>query len=479
MSFVVYDITFLALFILIVGFFLYRHRSRAKWEGILLLYRTQIGIKFIDYVDTHYGRYISKLKWVIISAGYISMIIMTYMLVQLLYVFFKSPDIVRAVKIPPLAPLIPYLPELFNVDFLPPFYFTYWIIAIAVIAIGHEFAHGIFAKINGIRVKSTGFGFLGPFLAAFVEPDEEQMKHIKKTDQLAILGAGSFANLVMTLVFLLILWGFFAAAFSASGFIFSTYAYSVVNISAIDNIGGINTSSMDLSKILDSASLDKMEINGHNFTFAFIDGKKYYLDIDISKSHLEDNYSQTILYDDTPAIRVGLKGVIIEIDGKKVRNQEDLKNILSQKKPGDNVVIVTKIDDEEMNFNVVLAKNPDTGSAYLGIATYTSGTGGLMSKIRRVAIFFKEPNTYYEPRFDGNFAVFIYDLIWWIVLINISVALANMLPLGIFDGGRVFYVTLWGIFKSEKAAKQGYRIATYLFLLIFLLLMIVWGLAMF
>ena len=32
---------------------------------------------------------------------------------------------------------------------------------------------------NKVEIKTTGFGFLGPFLAAFVEPDEKQMQ--KKT----------------------------------------------------------------------------------------------------------------------------------------------------------------------------------------------------------------------------------------------------------------------------------------------------------
>ena len=45
--------------------------------------------------------------------------------------------------------------------------------ALAIVAIPHEFAHGIFARLNNLRVKSSGFALFGPILAAFVEPDEK------------------------------------------------------------------------------------------------------------------------------------------------------------------------------------------------------------------------------------------------------------------------------------------------------------------
>jgi membrane-associated protease RseP (regulator of RpoE activity) len=54
------------------------------------------------------------------------------------------------------------------------------------------------------------------------------------------------------------------------------------------------------------------------------------------------------------------------------------------------------------------------------------------------------------------------------------VALSNMLPVGIFDGGRFFYLLVLSITKSEKAAKTAFNISTYLLLGFFALLIIVW-----
>jgi len=113
-------------------------------------------------------------------------------------------------------------------EFLPPFYFTYWIVIIAVIAITHEMAHGILMRLYNVKIKSTGFAFFPWFFpvfpAAFVEQDEKSMNKSTKFHQLAILSAGTFANVVTAALFLVILFGFFSLAFAPSGVVFDTYA---------------------------------------------------------------------------------------------------------------------------------------------------------------------------------------------------------------------------------------------------------------
>jgi len=145
MSFYIYDITFLVIFTALVIHFLYKRRKKLDKEGIMYLYRTKVGVKFIDYVGTKYKKTIKFLSILAVISGYFLMITMMYFLGRLIYIYLFVPEIVRAIKIPPLMPLVPYLPEVFKIDFLPSFYFTYWIIAIAVIAVFHEFAHGIVA----------------------------------------------------------------------------------------------------------------------------------------------------------------------------------------------------------------------------------------------------------------------------------------------------------------------------------------------
>ena len=75
--------------------------------------------------------------------------------------------------------------------------------------------------------------------------------------------------------------------------------------------------------------------------------------------------------------------------------------------------------------------------------------------------------------------MFVYNLLWWLVLISISVALMNMLPMGIFDGGRFFYLTILLLTKSEKKAKFWFKISTNVLLGLFFLLMVFWGISFF
>jgi membrane-associated protease RseP (regulator of RpoE activity) len=54
-----------------------------------------------------------------------------------------------------------------------------------------------------------------------------------------------------------------------------------------------------------------------------------------------------------------------------------------------------------------------------------------------------------------------------------------MLPVGIFDGGRFFYLAVLAITKSEKKAKKAFSLMTGLFLLLLALTMIFWGINLF
>tara|TARA_Y100000031_G_scaffold135986_1_gene159681 strand:- start:474 stop:785 length:312 start_codon:yes stop_codon:yes gene_type:complete len=86
----------------------------------------------------------------------------------------------------------------------------------------------------------------------------------------------------------------------------------------------------------------------------------------------------------------------------------------------------------------------------------------------------KDPFIYYTPTWDGEFVKFILDLLWWIVVINILVALFNMLPVSILDGGRFFYLTVWGITGNEKWGKKAFSYATWAILAILALMMARW-----
>jgi membrane-associated protease RseP (regulator of RpoE activity) len=179
-----------------------------------------------------------------------------------------------------------------------------------------------------------------------------------------------------------------------------------------------------------------------------------------------------ILYDDSPAINAELQGAIIEINGKKIDDRERLSEELLINSPGNKIRIKTKIDEEILEYEIILGEHPKNKSLpWLGIGFIEQKKSG---RIFDSMSFFKKPNVYYEPKFNG-ISIFVYNLLWWLVLINFSVALINMLPVGIFDGGRFFYLTMLAITKSEKKAKNLSKAVTYFFLFLLFLLIVFWA----
>src|SRR3989338_11010571 len=470
MSFLIYDLTFLVLFSLAIGLFLWFERKKLKREGIMFLYKTSIGLKLIDYIGKKYQKTLKFLSYISIGIGYILMVGSIYLLIQLVYLFTK-PEIVQAVKVPPIMPLIPYLPALFKIDYLPPFYFTYWILAIALVAIFHEGFHGIFARFYNIKIKSTGFGFLGPFLAFFVEQDKKQMQKAKPFAQMSMLSAGVFANVLLSVIFFLFMVWFFNAAYTPSGVLFNDYSYSVATIGMMSSAAVMN----ETLKV-DGITLVKIKINNES----------YYVSeavFEINKSKVE-NTTLVKLYQDLPAIKVGMRGAITSINGIAVLDDKQLSKILNSYKPGDSIIIITeeKTNTNTTNFeySIRLETAYDNESrAVIGVATFMPKTRALKIVISKMINSFKNPNIYYTPKINPDFTIFFYTLLWWIFVINISVAIANMIPIAIFDGGRFFYLTILVITKRKKWAEKSFKYMTWFLLGLLSLSMVLYFIGIF
>ena len=186
-----------------------------------------------------------------------------------------------------------------------------------------------------------------------------------------------------------------------------------------------------------------------------------------------------LVYDSAPAIKENLGSIITAINNVPITSIESLVTELSKYSVGDEISVQTKTDEGFEETFVTLEENPDSnGKAWLGIGFQSQERTGLLGKIINQLASFKKGEVYYEPKFEG-LSIFFYNMIWWVILISVSVAIMNMLPVGIFDGGRFFYLTVLGITKSEKIARRAFATSTYFFLFILFLLMFFWGVSFF
>lgn len=466
-SFIAYDLAFMVIFAVVAFLLLHRNKKNLKRQGWIFLYHSKFGLKFIDWTAKKFEKILRPLQYVVIASGYILMAGIIWMLGLSVWKYLTTAIPEQLRNVPPIAPLIPYFPKLFGLEsFFPPLYFTYFLIALAIVAVSHEFSHGIFARLNGIKVKTTGLAFFGPFFGAFVEPDEKQMYKKPKFQQMSILAAGTFANVVMTVLFVIILALFFSVSFQAAGVRFNAYPQSIISAGSITGINGNNITGLTQGEEF-FAEVGLNEV---------VSSEKIYLvPTSTLQVALESEADQLVVFSDAPAIRAGLRGPILSIDGKTVTSAKELNQTLSENySPGDNVSIKTL---DEMGQPIIkeieLADNE--GRAYLGVGFVPGSQKGIGGLILKVVTSIRDPVVYYEPLWDGEFVQFIYDLLWWIIMINILVALFNMLPVSILDGGRFFYLTVWGITGKEAWGRKAFKFTTWLVLFLLLAMVVRWA----
>lgn len=462
MKFIYFDLIFLAIFCIFIAVFLYKNRKKLKVESkVFLLYRSKFGLNFIKLVSKKFSSILPTLAYISIIFGVLAMILIVILFVQSLLILIQMPMIIKA---PPIMPLLPYIPQAFDLP-LPDFYFMHWIIAIVILAITHEFAHGIFAQFYKIKIKATGFGFLGPFLAAFVEPDEKVLQKRKPKQQLAIFSAGSFSNFIFAIIFLLLLQVFFFAAYTPAGVGPYFHSYNSINLTNVETIGNYSPSEF--------LNLSEQELNNINETLELkTQNETYYITPSLAQeiSRNKDaliKQNIIIAYFDSPAFRANLSGGIKKIGSFETKNPQDITLALSHYNPNSTIEIITS----EKTYTLTLTKHPlNESKSYLGIAFPQ------LTETQKVFASFTSPffspYTYVEPKF--NEANFIRDLFLWLILIFFFVAIFNMLPLGFLDGGRFLYISILGLTKSKKSANIIFNVASSIIILIFLLMMFVW-----
>ena len=286
-------------FILLMVVFLYFQRKNIKIQKILypifylLLLKSKFGISFMDKFARRFSKQLKYLGYAAVVLGFLGMAVISYSLVGNIYNLLTKPAATPGVGL--------VLPFKIKGAFFVPFF--YWIISIFVIAVVHEFSHGIIARKYGMKIKSSGLAFLAVLVpivpAAFVEPDEKELKKKPHKEQLSVFAAGPFSNIVLAFVVL-----------GIALFVFFPISNKI------------------------------MELNGVEVT-GFVEGKY-------------------------PAEKAGLaKGEVIkEIDGTAITLVGNFSKLMEEKRPGDNIFV--KTDKASYNINLA-ANPENKSMAYLGV----------------------------------------------------------------------------------------------------------------
>ncbi|MDI6737480.1 MAG: site-2 protease family protein [Nanoarchaeota archaeon] len=211
-----YDLLSLILFYGFLYLFYLKHKDKFTIHGkLLFMYRTKLGLKLMGSISRKFPRIVKTLGFLGVVVGFAGM--------GFIFVFLIKKTIEFLIIPSAIAPLAPVLPGI-KIPGVPVLSFWHWVISILIVATIHEFSHGILARLHKIKIKSSGFAFLGPLLMAFVEPDERQMKRKSKYKQLTVFAAGPFSNIFTGILFLGLLLFLIVPAYS------SLYGVNGINV---------------------------------------------------------------------------------------------------------------------------------------------------------------------------------------------------------------------------------------------------------
>jgi len=191
-------------FLILLSVLLYFKRKKLTVQGkfpfvYVLMYKTKFGLNLMESWARKYNKTLKFLGYAGIVVGFLGMILLAYALTQNVIDLFTKPEAAQGVGL-----VLPIQAK--GVVFVP---FFYWIIAIFVVILVHEFGHGVISRAHNIKVKSSGFGFAGvliPILPlAFVEPDEKILRKRPHKQQLSVFAAGPFFNIAFGLIIVLFL----------------------------------------------------------------------------------------------------------------------------------------------------------------------------------------------------------------------------------------------------------------------------------
>ncbi|MFT4311322.1 MAG: site-2 protease family protein [Candidatus Woesearchaeota archaeon] len=242
------------LFYLVVSFIVYFNRKKFEFEGIVALYRTKLGIKamkaFVKPVSEkkqkigiylyNVGLYLAAIFSIIFIytnfvTGLENLSIASFFLIGLgtllicisliwfgqlekasilgIWVGFLGMLIIIAMVIFGIIQLfIPEAPPLFT-PVIPGFQIpggpriplVQGLLALFIVVVVHEFAHGVVSKLHKIKIKSSGFAMLGPIPAAFVEPDQKKLEKAPRKIQMAMYAAGPFSNVLLAILIAMVI----------------------------------------------------------------------------------------------------------------------------------------------------------------------------------------------------------------------------------------------------------------------------------
>jgi len=169
--------------------YLEKYNMDLVWGRSFLMWRTDWGKGFIENLS-QYRTFWKRVGDVWVVTVFTIMVFMFLLLLWQATLAWQIPKSASVspkmmIGLPGLNPVIPL---------------WYGILALAIAMVVHEFSHGILSRVADVKVKALGLLLFVFPVGAFVEPDEEGMKSMKKWERMRLYAAGPGSNMVVAII---------------------------------------------------------------------------------------------------------------------------------------------------------------------------------------------------------------------------------------------------------------------------------------
>lgn len=397
--------------------------------GVILMVRSKRGLKLLDMTVKPRG------FWRFYGEVSLWVCIFSMLMVGLLMII----AFITALVTPPQTPP-PSASELVAIPGLNPVIPLGWgALAFIVALVIHEFGHGLQARAHGMRIRAFGLLQLGPLpLGAFAEPQYEELTNAPSKERMRMFAAGPATNIFAAIVCLMFLGGL-AGQFVATddgvhvrGIVQEEGAYNAGlepwdTIQSID--GQVVTNVDDFYDIMtvysanDSIAITVMHQNGQVETLnaTLSDKYDYYVDLGWSKSNLDGLGIEK----GDPFLGVeGLSGGTAGIDR--------LAGPLSPRWDGN-----------------ILQKSVMVPFHTLSMMIVPFELQGVAMHPFEESLLEADDNPFAQT-LGTNGLLFLVNLFFWLLWVNILLGFTNLIPMVPFDGGHMFKDMLRGILNGVK-----------------------------
>ena len=397
--------------------------------GIILMVRSKRGLNLLDKTVKPRGfwRFYGEISlWVCMFSMIMVGLLMVIAFITALLTPPQSPppSASELVAIPGLNPVIPL---------------GWGAIAFVVALVIHEFGHGLQARAHGMRIRAFGLLQLGPLpLGAFAEPQYEELTNAPSKERMRMFAAGPATNIFAAIVCLMFLGGL-AGQFVATddgvhvrGIVQEEGAYNAGlepwdTIQSIDNQTVSNVDDfydiMTAYSANDTIAITVMHQDGNVETLnaTLSDKYDYYLELGWSKSNLADlGVEQGDAFLGVEGLSGGTAGIDRLAGPLSPRWDGNLlqKSVMVPFHTLSMMIVPFELQGVAMHpFEESLLEADDNPFAQ------TLGTNGLL---------------------------FLVNLFFWLLWVNILLGFTNLIPMVPFDGGHMFKDMLRGVLNGVK-----------------------------